>query len=86
MSPWEVALGTTIKVPTLAGLVDLKIPPNAQGGQKLRLKERGMPGTPKGNQYVILKIVNPKVETAKQREIFKDMAEHMPFDPRKNMG
>src|SRR5690606_37925113 len=52
VAPWEAALGATVKVPTLAGPVNLKIPPNAQAGQKLRLKERGLPGDPPGDQYV----------------------------------
>jgi curved DNA-binding protein len=37
VTPWEAALGETVSVPTLGGKVDLKIPPGAQSGQKLRL-------------------------------------------------
>tara|TARA_Y100000588_G_C14265486_1_gene929669 strand:- start:2554 stop:3540 length:987 start_codon:yes stop_codon:yes gene_type:complete len=86
ITPWEAALGATVKVPTLAGVVDLKIPANAKSGQKLRLKGRGMSGQTDGNQYVTLKIVNPVVETDANRHLFEQMAEAMPFDPRKNMG
>lgn len=46
ITPWEAALGTTVVVPTLAGKIDLKIPPGSQGGQKLRIKNRGLPGSP----------------------------------------
>ena len=40
ITPWEAALGHTVTVPTLGGNVDLKVPPGAQSGQKLRLKGR----------------------------------------------
>lgn len=86
ISPWEAALGTTITVPTLAGKVDLKIPAGSQGGQTLRLKKRGMPGTTPGDQYVLLKIVIPQPTTDSARELYKKMAEEMPFNPREKMG
>lgn len=53
ITPWEAALGATVVIPTLAGKIDLKIPPGSQGGQKLRIKNRGLPGSPPGNQYVL---------------------------------
>lgn len=59
ITPWEAALGATVVIPTLAGKIDLKIPPGSQGGQKLRIKNRGLPGSPPGNQYVLLKIITP---------------------------
>ncbi|WP_133130386.1 DnaJ C-terminal domain-containing protein [Legionella yabuuchiae] len=85
IAPWEAALGTTISVPTLGGEVDLKIPPGSQAGQKLRLKQRGMPGTPPGDQYTILKIVIPQPQTDAARELYKKMAEEMPFNPRETI-
>lgn len=86
ITPWEAALGTTVTVPTLGGKIDLKIPQGAQGGQKLRLKNRGMPGTVPGNQYVLLKIITPPATTEAAKELYKKMAEIMPFNPRDNMG
>ncbi len=50
LTPWEAALGCTLKVPTLAGSVELKIKPGMQSGQKMRLKGKGMPGSPPGDQ------------------------------------
>ncbi len=41
VTPWEAALGASVEVPTLEGKVEMKIPPNAQAGQQLRLKGRG---------------------------------------------
>lgn len=86
VAPWEVALGSTIVVPTLKGKVDLKIPANSQGGQKLRLKHRGLPGKNQGDQYVILKIVTPKPTTEAAKELYRKMAQEMPLNPRAHMG
>lgn len=86
VAPWEAALGATIATPTLGGKVDLKIPPNSQSGQKLRLKGRGLPGNPAGDQYVLLKIVVSPAHTDEQRELYKKMAEIMPFNPRADLA
>ena len=86
VSPWEAALGSTVVVPTLAGNVDLKIPPGSQGGQTLRLKKRGWPGATPGDQYVLLKIVIPQPTTDSAKALYKQMAEEMPFNPRAKLG
>jgi curved DNA-binding protein len=82
IAPWEAALGATVQTPTLAGPVDLRIPPNAKVGQKLRLKGRGLPGTTPGDQYVVLKIVLPPADTPRARELYEQMQRELPFDPR----
>jgi curved DNA-binding protein len=86
ITPWEAALGATIEVPTLGGKIDLKIPPGSQGGQKLRLKNRGLPGSTPGNQYILLKIITPPPTTEAAKELYKKMAQEMPFNPRDKMG
>ncbi|MFI4919574.1 MAG: DnaJ C-terminal domain-containing protein [Legionellales bacterium] len=86
ITPWEAALGATIVVPTLSGKIDLKIPAGSQGGQKLRIKNRGLPGTTPGNQYVLLKISTPVPTTQAAKELYQKMAEVMPFNPREKMG
>ena len=86
ITPWEAALGTTVVVPTLAGKIDLKIPPSSQGGQKLRIKNRGLPGKNPGNQYVLLKIITPPAKDEAAKELYQKMAEVMPFNPREHMG
>lgn len=86
ITPWEAALGTSVTVPTLAGKIELKIPPGSQGGQKLRIKNRGLPGTDPGNQYVLLKMITPPASTEAAKELYKKMAETMPFNPREQMG
>ena len=86
ITPWEAALGASIMVPTLSGKIDLKIPAGSQGGQKLRIKNRGLPGTTPGNQYVLLKIITPPATTETAKELYQKMAEVMPFNPREKMG
>jgi curved DNA-binding protein len=85
IAPWEAALGATISTPTLAGPVELRIPSGAKTGQKLRLKGRGLPGTTPGDQYVVLKVVLPPVDTPQARALFEQMQRELPFDPRAEM-
>ena len=83
LAPWEAALGARVKVPTLGGSVDLTVPAGAQSGQKLRLRGRGMPGTPGGDQFVTIKLVNPPVLTAAEREGYERLqGEFAGFNPR----
>jgi curved DNA-binding protein len=88
LAPWEAALGAKIKVPTLAGQVELSIPAGARNGQKLRLKGRGLgvAGKAPGDQIVILKIVLPPADTDEKRELYREMAKRMPFNPREGLG
>ena len=84
VTPWEAALGADIKVPTLAGAVSLKLSKDSETGKKLRLKGRGMPGKEgAGDQYVILQIDIPKVKTEADKKLYEQMAQIMPFNPRK---
>lgn len=85
IAPWEAALGATIKVPTLGGKVDLKIPAGSQSGGKLRLKGRGLGGKVAGDQYVVLQIVAPKADSDAARQLYEQMAAEMPFDPRAHL-
>lgn len=85
IAPWEAALGATVQTPTLAGPVELRIPPGARTDQKLRLKGRGLPGTTPGDQYVVLKIVLPPATTPEARALFEKMKQELPFNPREGM-
>ena len=82
----EAALGRTVKAPTLGGAVDLKIPPGSSSGKRLRLKGRGLPGEPPGDQYVALKIVVPDQVSDKTRALYEALEQEESYDPRKLMG
>jgi curved DNA-binding protein len=86
VAPWEAALGATVSTPTLGGPVELRIPPGARAGQKLRLRGRGLPGDPPGEQYVALKIVLPPADTPRARELYETLARELPFDPRAELA
>ena len=76
VAPWEAALGASISVPTLGGAVELKIPADSEGGRKLRLRGRGLPGTgttPAGDQIVELEVLAPKANTEEEREAYRQM-------------
>jgi len=85
VAPWEAALGATVKAPTPAGPVDLKIPPNSQGGQKLRLKGRGIPASEPGDFYVELRIVLPRADSDKARQAYEALRREFAFNPRAGM-
>jgi curved DNA-binding protein len=84
VTPWEAALGSKVKAPALGGDIEVKIPPNSQAGTKLRLKGKGLPGNPPGDQYIILQIVIPPATTDQAKALYQQMAEKIPFNPRKN--
>jgi curved DNA-binding protein len=83
VAPWEAALGGKIDVPTLGGTVEMNLPPNSRAGQKLRLRNRGLPGKTPGDQLIALQIVQPPVVSDEDREIYEKMAAHFAsFRPR----
>ncbi len=85
VTPWEAALGARLPVETLGGTVELTVPPDTQSGRRLRLKGRGLPGNPAGDQYVELRMVTPPANDATGRELYRRMAEHFSFDPRREV-
>lgn len=84
VAPWEAALGANIPVPTLDGPVEMKIPAGAQGGQRLRLRGRGLNRRSggRGDEYVKLKIVIPSKLDPKEKELFEKLAAESRFNAR----
>ena len=76
IAPAQAVLGTELKVPTLEGSVRLKIPPGTQGGQRFRLRERGLAGISgnRGDLYVVVQIQIPKKLTERERDIWSQIA------------
>ena len=74
VSMTTVALGGSVRVQTLTGDVDLKIPPGAQPGQQFRLRGRGGVDTSgrKGDLRVRLVVEIPKSLSRKQRNLLKE--------------
>jgi len=86
VAPWEAALGATVKTPTPAGVVDLKIPAGSASGRKMRLKGRGIPGKKPGDIYVLLRIALPAADSDKAKELYKKMQQELAFNPRAALG
>jgi len=86
---FEAALGTKVDVPTIDGRTQLKIPPATQPGQKLRLREKGVPSASaegvRGDQIVEIQIVIPKIQDERSKEILRELAKLNPVDPREEM-
>jgi DnaJ-class molecular chaperone len=57
----EAVLGARVRVPTLEGAVELRIPPNTSGGRSFRLREKGLPTRDggRGDLFVTARIVLP---------------------------
>jgi len=90
----EAALGAKIEVPTIdthegGGRTQLKIPPGTQTGQKLRLREKGVPSASRegkrGDQIVEVKVAVPKVQDERSKEILRELAKLNPEDVREGL-
>jgi len=85
----EAALGAKIEVPTIDGRALLKIPPGTQSGQKLRLREKGVPSATKegvrGDEIVEIKVTVPMPRDEKTKELLRELAKLNPEDPRADL-
>ena len=70
----QAALGDEVMVDTVDGQVKLKIPPGTQGGDKLRMKGKGVQtGRGRGDQIVIVQVVTPKKLSRKQKKLLEEL-------------
>ena len=83
VAPWEAALGGKVPVPTLGGTVELNLPANTQGGKKLRLKGRGLPGATPGDEIVTILVHTPPAHSDEDKAFYEGMRERFAFEPRK---
>ncbi|HHX81985.1 MAG TPA: J domain-containing protein, partial [Pseudomonadaceae bacterium] len=80
--PWEAALGCKITVPSPGKRTRVSVPAGSQTGQKLRLGGLGLPGSPAGDFYVVLKVVMPEAISDKARELYRQLGEEAVPNPR----
>jgi molecular chaperone DnaJ len=89
VSATEAALGAKVEVPTIDGRAQLKIPPGTQSGQKLRLREKGVPSATKegarGDEIVEVKVTVPMPRDERSKEILRELARLNPEDPRADL-
>jgi molecular chaperone DnaJ len=85
----EAALGARIEVPTIDGRSQLRVPPGTQSGQKLRLREKGVPSATRegdrGDEIVEIKITVPEARDLKVRELWQELQKLSPGDPREEL-
>jgi curved DNA-binding protein len=87
LAPWEAILGTSVRLPTPAGAVALKVPAGTRAGQPLRLAGRGMArvGGAAGHLYAIVRIEVPTVVDDAHRALYRKLAETTNFNPRAHL-
>jgi len=85
----EAALGAKIEVPTIDGRALLKIPPGTQSGQKLRLREKGVPSATRegarGDEIVEITVHVPMPRDERTKELLRELAKLNPEDPRADL-
>jgi len=69
----QAALGDSIEIETIDGVVELKIPPGTQSETSFRLRHKGVPGkhSSRGDQYVLIHVVTPKRLSRKEKELLE---------------
>ena len=80
----DAALGTSVEVPTLTGVVKIKVPPGTQAGKIFRLKNKGLPevqGYRTGDQLININIWTPKELNKEERALMEQLKEMPNFKP-----
>lgn len=74
VSMTQAALGAKMKVPTLDGPVEVKIPVGIQSGKILRLRGQGLgTGRIAGDQYIEVRVWTPQKLSAKEKKLFEQL-------------
>ena len=81
----EALLGAEVPVPTPTGSVKLRVRPNTQNGQEIRVPGRGLPkrgGSGKGDLLVRTRVVLPTLDDKAREELAEVLGKHPQADPR----
>lgn len=74
----QAALGATLKVPTLEGEVEVKVPVGSQPGEQITLRNQGVPrvdGRGRGDQIEVIQVDVPKNLSAKAKALLLELQE-----------
>jgi curved DNA-binding protein len=76
ITPSQAALGATVTVETPTGSSRIRVPAGSSSGRRLRLRGRGLPkrGDGSGDLHAVVKIVVPKTLSARERELYEQLA------------
>jgi len=87
IAPWEAALGASVTVPTPDGSVQLQVPAGSHAGRTLRLRGKGLPGSPAGDLLAVLSIALPPADNEAAQAAYRALAgSFAQFNPRAAMG
>jgi curved DNA-binding protein len=85
IAPWEAVLGADLPVPTLDGLIKLRIPPGSENGQHLRVRGRGLPkgkSGERGDFHAVLSVQLPDKLSDEERAQWEKLRAVSRFNPR----
>jgi DnaJ-class molecular chaperone len=87
VTPWELALGGKVAVPTPTGVVEMTLPAGSKSGQTLRLHGQGWPtrGSGRGDLYVHLAVTVPPPADDAQRRAYEELARASHVDVRREL-
>lgn len=88
ISPTEAALGAEIQIPTVDGIISMKIPPETNSGQKFRIAGQGVLDTKenkRGDHLVTVRIEVPRNLSDRERTLYQELAKVRKFNPRENI-
>lgn len=74
----QAALGAKLTVPTLKEQVEIKVPAGTQAGKVLTVKGKGLPsvrGGSVGDMKVLIRVKTPERISAKEKELYRQIAE-----------
>jgi curved DNA-binding protein len=81
IAPWDAVLGTEVRVPSLDGVIKLRVPAGAENRQNLRVRGRGLPkgkpapGGSRGDFFVTLNVVMPTRINDAERKLWQQLRE-----------
>lgn len=82
----EAVLGAEVLVPTIDGHTTVRIPPGTSGGQKLRIKGKGVRAPSRhGDEYLVINIEVPKKPDPGSKELIEEFDRINPHEPRKGL-
>ena len=84
VAPWEAALGCVLPITLPSGEIKVRVPANAQSGQQLRVRGKGLPGNSPGDLLLDIQVILPPADTEKAKLFYESMARELAFDPRVN--
>jgi DnaJ-class molecular chaperone len=83
---YEAELGGKVRVPTLEGAVELKIPARTNSGRTFRLKGKGLAAkNGRGDLLVTVEIMLPASADAEFDELMRRWRDGKPYNPRKDI-